>query len=106
VVAVSERMEPPSGSEPEGPGMGKPWVPQPGVTFLAFGAYVRSLVALQPEVAGLVGADVGGKWNHGAPDTLSLIMAPDTAREIAEALLDAAGAAERDEAQVRRERRG
>jgi hypothetical protein len=30
-----ERMQPPEGSEPEGPGWLKAWVPRPGVNFLA-----------------------------------------------------------------------
>jgi hypothetical protein len=102
---MTSRMDPPEGSEPEGADMGKPWVPRPGVTFLAEGAYVRSIVAVQPPPPrGLVGIDVAGKWNHGAKDTLSLITSPDTAREWGQALLEAADAAERDEAQVRRER--
>jgi hypothetical protein len=47
--------------------------------------------------------DVKGKWNHGAEDTLSMIASPDTIREWADAMLEAADAAERDEAQVKRE---
>jgi hypothetical protein len=100
-----ERMEPPEGSEPEGPGMGKPWVPRPGVMFLVFGTYNRSLVAIQPPPPrGLVGVDAKGKWNHGAEDTLSMIVSPDVAREWGEQLIEAAAAAERDEDQVRRQR--
>jgi hypothetical protein len=76
------RVQPPEGSEPEGAGFGKPWVPQASVTFLAFGAYVRSIVRTEPPPArGLVGMDVPGKWNHGAKDTLSLIVRPEVARE-------------------------
>jgi hypothetical protein len=96
-------MLPPEGSEPEGPGWMKPWRPQPGVTFLAFGAYTRSLVAVEPPPPrGLVGVDVQGKWNHGAKDTLSLIVVAHTAREWGAALIEAADAAERDEATVKR----
>jgi hypothetical protein len=99
---VTERMEPPEGSEPDGPGWLKAWRPQPGVTFLAAGAYTRSLVAIDPPPPrGLVGVDVEGRWNHGGEDKLSLIVHPDTAREWGEALIEAADAAERDERKVR-----
>jgi hypothetical protein len=101
---TTERMKPPEGSEPEGPGMGKPWVPQPGVTFLVFGAYTRSLVAIEPPPPrGLVGVDVKGKWNHGAEDTLSLLVSPEVAEEWGADLRDGARAARRDEAKVRRQ---
>ena len=49
-----------------------------------------------------VGVDLAGKWNHGAQDTLSLIVHPDIAREWARDLLAAADAAEADERKVRR----
>ena len=97
-----ERMQPPEGSEPEGPGWLKAWVPRPGVNFLAFGAYTRSLVAVEPPPPrGLVGADIKGKWNHGAEDTLSLIIGPDVAEEWGRDLIAAAQAARKDEAKVR-----
>lgn len=100
---MTDQMQPPEGSEPEGAGMGKPWVPQPGVTFLAFGAYSRSLVAIEPPPPrGLVGADVRGKWNHGAEDTLSLLIDPEVAEEWGRDLIAAARAARRDEAKVKR----
>ncbi len=82
--------------------MGKPWVPRPGVTFLASGAYTRSLVAVEPPPPrGLVGVDLTGKWNHGAEDPLSLIVYPDVAEEWGTDLIAAAGGARRDEDKVR-----
>lgn len=85
--------------------MGKPWVPRPGATFLVFGTYNRSLVAVEPAPPrGLVGIDAKGKWNHGSDDTLSMIVSPEVAREWGEQLIEAADAAERDEATVRRRR--
>jgi hypothetical protein len=94
-----ERMQPPEGSEPEGAGFGKPWAPQPGVTFLAAGAFVRSLIDQTKgrEGHGLVGVDVQGKWNHGAADTLSLIVSPDIAEEWGQCLIDGAKAARVDQ---------
>lgn len=98
----SERAQPGPGATPEGEGWLKPWVPQPGVTFLAEGASVRSLVALEPPPArGIVGVDVPGKWNHGARDNLSLICHADVAEEWGRYLVDAAGAARRDETAYR-----
>ena len=94
----NERMGPPEGSEPEGHGFGKPWVPQVGVTFIATGALVRSLVDLTKgrEGEGLVGIDVAGKWNHAAKDTLSIITDPEVAEEWGHFLIEAALAARKD----------
>lgn len=90
-------MKPPKGSEPEGRGFGKPYRPQPGVTFLAYGAFVRSLVSVEPPPpTGLVAVDVEGKWNHGAHDTLSLIVDPEVAREWGRYLIEGADKAEQD----------
>ena len=92
------RLEPIEGSEPEGTGFGKPWVPQIGVTFLANGALVRSLLDLTEghEREGLVGMDVTGKWNHAAEDTLSIIAHPDVAEEWGRFLIAGAEAARKD----------
>lgn len=97
-------MQPPEGSEPEGQGVGKPWVPRPGVTFLAFGALVRSLLDQTKghEGSGLVGVDVQGKWNHGAHDTLSIIVRPDVAEEWGRFLLEGAAAARLDQERYRK----
>lgn len=99
-----ERMQAPEGSEPEGAGIGKPWVPRPGVTFLAQGAFVRSLIDQTKghEGEGLVGVDVQGKWNHGAKDTLSMIVHPDVAEEWGQFLIDGAKAARADQARYGR----
>jgi hypothetical protein len=102
---VTERAEPAPGSEPEGGGFGKPWVAQPGVTFLAESAFVRSVVDVGSGGQGLVAIDVQGKWNHGARDTLSIICHPDVAKEWADFLVHAAHAAPRDAARWRIEHR-
>lgn len=97
------RMEPPEGSEPQGAGFGKPWVPQIGVTFVASGAFVRSLIAVTggSDGDGLVGIDVAGKWHSGAKDTLSIVVHPDVAEEWGHYLIECAAAARRDQAAVR-----
>ena len=96
------RMEPPEGSEPDGPGPGNVWVPQVGVTFIATGAYVRSLLDMTSgrEGQGLVGIDVAGKWNHAAKDTLSIITTPDMAEEWGRFLIEVAAAAREDQARA------
>lgn len=96
---MTDRMQPPEGSEPEGPGFGKPWVPQVGVTFMASGALVRSLIDMTAgqEGNGLVAMDVAGKWNHAAADTLSIITHPDVAEEWGHYLIDCAAAARKDQ---------
>jgi len=94
---TENRAEPPEGSEPDGPGFGKPWVPRPGVTFLAKGAVVRSALDLtKGRVDGIVAMDVLGKWNHAAADTLSIICHPGVAREWGQYLIEAADAADAD----------
>ena len=99
-----ERAEPRPGSEPEGAGYGKEWVPAPGVTFLAEGAFVRSVLdATQGRWIGIVAMDVEGKWNHGAKDTLSILMHRDVAAEWGRYLVDAALAAAHDEERARRD---
>jgi hypothetical protein len=105
VSDAEERTQPPEGSEPEGPGFGKPWVPRPGVTFVASGAYVRSLIDLTEgrEGRALIGMDVTGKWNHAAPDTLSIVVSPDVALEWAEYIIEAHAACEADERRWRAE---
>lgn len=92
------RMQPPEGSEPDGPGFGKTWVPRRGVTFLASGALVRSLIDLSEanDGQGLVGMDIEGKWNHAAKDVLSIIAHPDVAEEWGNYLIEAAAAARKD----------
>lgn len=76
------RMTAPAGSTPEGEGWGKPWRPQPGVTFLAFGALTRTFIETEPgPVQGMAGIDLTGKWNHGAADTLSIICHASVAEE-------------------------
>jgi hypothetical protein len=94
-------MDPVPGSEPEGGGFGKPWVPQPGVTFLVEGAYVRSLVDITTGPKGLVGVDVQGKWNHGAKDTLSILVHPEVAEQWGEWMMKGAAGAREDEAVYR-----
>ncbi len=90
------RYEPPSDSSPAGEGFAKPWVPRPGVTFMAEGAMVRSII--NPKNGdGMVAFDLGGRWKSAADDTLSVICHRDVAREIGQYLLDAADAAKRDE---------
>jgi hypothetical protein len=92
-----ERATPAEGSEPEGPGFGKPWRAQPGVTFLAEGAFVRTIIELEPgPPQGLVAIDVQGKWNHGARDTLSIICHPEVATEWGAFLGEAAKTAPAD----------
>jgi hypothetical protein len=93
----AERMTPPEGSEINAEGFGTLWAPQPGVTFLGSGALTRSIVGVSPPpVHGLVGVDLKGKWNHGAADTLSLIVNPGVAQEWGNDLLDAAAQAPLD----------
>lgn len=77
----------------------QPWVPQIGVTFIATGALVRSLIDLTKgrEGNGLVGIDVAGKWNHAAKDTLSIITDSDVAEEWGHYLIEAAQAARKDQ---------
>jgi hypothetical protein len=94
-----ERMEPREGSEPEGAGFGKPWVPNPLATFLGEGAFVRSLVTSEPipKRRGLVGMDVRGNWrNRDNEETVSIIVHPDVAEEWGNALIEAAEAARKD----------
>jgi hypothetical protein len=73
------------------------------VTFLAEGAFVRSLIDLTEDHRGLglVGIDVQGKWNHGARDTLSMICHPEVAEEWGRFLLEAAAAARKDQRRYR-----
>lgn len=96
---MGERYTPPKQHHPDGDGFGKAYVPAKGATFLIFGAEAKSIVALTfgEETKGRVAIDLGGKWNHAAEDTLSCIANPETAREMAEALIEAADAAEQDE---------
>jgi hypothetical protein len=97
MTSDEDRMGPVPGSEPEGSGFSKTWVPQPGVTFLANSAFVRSIIELEPgPVHGLVAIDIEGKWNHGAHDTLSIITSPEVAKEWAEFMIEAASAAPGD----------
>lgn len=99
------RTEARPGSEPDGPGFGRPWVATPGATFIADGAFVRSVVAATSPPRGLVAMDLPGRWNRAAKDTLSVIISPETAEELGAFLTEAAGAARRDEAVVK-EREG
>lgn len=92
---------PREGSEPEGAGFGKPWVPAPGVTFLVFGAYTRSIIDPDKN-EGLVAVDLEGKWNHGAIDTLSCIISKEVAWELAAFLAQAVQAATKDEERWRK----
>jgi hypothetical protein len=94
---MSDRVEPTPDSEPEGRGIGKVYAPQTGTTFLGFGAFVRSIIAAQPEPAQpLVSVDLEGKWNHGAKDRLSILLSPELALELAALLKEAAPAARED----------
>ncbi len=95
-----QRYEAPADSEPDGKGFLQAWVPQTGVTFLANGAFVRSIIDPKTD-EGLVAFDIDGKWNHAAKDTLSVICHRDVAREMGQYLLDAADAAKRDEIEWR-----
>lgn len=73
------------------------------VPYLVFGAHTRSMVALQPEpVMGLVESQTEGKWNHGAPYKLTLLIDPDIAEEWGRDLIDCAAAARRDEQAYKR----
>lgn len=98
---MSGRYTAPKRRRPDGDGFGKPYVPDPGVTFLIHGAEVSSVLGFNKtrgveEPQATVAIDMGGKWNHGAKDTLTAFCHPDIAREMAQALLEAADAAERD----------
>jgi hypothetical protein len=67
-------------------------------TYLAAGAFVRSMVGLTlgEAPAPRVLVDLEGKWNHGAADGLTLVATPELAEELAAYLLEAAKAARRD----------
>jgi len=98
------RMLPVEGSEPEGPGFGKPWVPRAGVTFVVGSCHVRSAIDVMRS-EGIVCVDLDGKWNHGAHDILSLIMAVEQADELGAYLREAAKAAPADLERWKVERR-
>lgn len=101
------RMEPPANAEGIDPELGRVWRPQPGVTFLAASAYVRTFIEIEPgPVRGMVGMDIAGKWNHGAKDTLSAICHRDTAEEWGRFLIEAAHQAPLDEAAFKEAQRG
>lgn len=67
-------------------------------TYNVFGAATSSTLGLTAGEAPrpLVLADLTGKWNHGAHDELTLMLAPEVAREWAQILTQCADAAERD----------
>lgn len=99
---LPNRMRAPIGSEPQGGGFGKPWAPQPGVTFLAAGALVRTVIEVEPgPPQALLAVDVEGKWNHGAKDTLSMLVLPDVALEWATFMVECVAACPGDEARYK-----
>jgi hypothetical protein len=76
---------------------GDQWQPDL-TTFLGEGAFVRSLISLGVDRAPdpTVAVRFAGRWNHGAVDKVTVILAPAGARELAESLMEAADAADRD----------
>lgn len=84
------------------PNFGEPYKAQTHTLFNATGAQIASIIDVKRKT-GMVGVDFWGKWNHGAKDVVNMVMHQDTAREIAEALLEAVQAAKDDEGRYRRE---
>lgn len=96
---TGDRYTPPADRTPAGDGFGRPWKAPVGTMFNVNGALVRSVMGVDQRKGTadpLVMIDAGGKWNRGAVDTLVLSMSPDTAREIAGYLAEAADAATSD----------
>lgn len=88
-------MEPREGSEPEGRGFGRPYKVPVGTTFLAEGAFVRSVIDVRGR-QGIVAVDLAGKWNHAARDTLAVMLRAEVAEELSGYLSTAAAAARSD----------
>ena len=85
------RTKPRDGSNPEGPGFGKPYVPKPGATFVAEGAFVTSLLGNNERPMPLIAMDVQGHFLGLKGNlTMSIIVHADVADDWGPAMTEAA----------------